>query len=83
MAEQVVNAFVARVKTRSVLAMSPIIVMHPLGKPESGFTQVEGRAFRELAFGAGAYKVVLWYGGELTDQEILSGQYPSHGRVLE
>ncbi|MFZ6712314.1 rod shape-determining protein [Undibacterium sp. TC9W] len=82
-AQQLIKAFVKRVKSSSAMAMSPIIIFHPLGNPDGGFTQVEGRAFRELAFGAGAYKVILWYGDELTDQEILSGQYPAYGRVIE
>ena len=80
---QLLKAFIARLKSGSALAMSPTIIFHPLGNPDGGFTQVEGRAFRELALGAGAYKVILWYGDELTDQEILSGQYPAHGSIID
>lgn len=80
---QIIKAFVARLKTASALAMSPVIIIHPLGKPDGGFTEIESRAFRELGFAVGVRKVILWYGGVLTDQEMLSGQYPSHGRAIE
>ncbi|MFZ6761008.1 rod shape-determining protein MreB [Undibacterium sp. Ji50W] len=81
--QQLIKAFVSRLVGGSRLAMSPTIIIHPLGNPEGGFTQVEGRAFRELGMGVGAAKVTLWYGDVLTDQEILSHQFPSHGRVIE
>jgi len=58
--------------------------MHPLGEPAGGFTQVEARAFHEMALGAGAAKAMVWRGRNLSDQELLSGQFPSGsaGEVL-
>ncbi len=82
-AMQIIKAFVARLKSASALAMSPVIIIHPLGNPDGGFTEIESRAFRELGFAVGVRKVILWYGGPMIDQEILSGQYPSHGRAIE
>lgn len=70
--EQLLKAFVRRLQGTKPLALAPLIVMHPLGSPEGGFTQVERRAFREMAFGAGASEVVLWVGRELSDSELLS-----------
>lgn len=55
-------------------SLAPRIVLHPLGSPLGGFTQIERRAFQELALGAGASDVVLWIGHELSDQEALSAQ---------
>lgn len=80
--EQVLKGFLRRVQSGSIFAVSPKVVMHPLGDPEGGFTQVEIRAFQEMAFGAGAAKVTVWQGRMLSDQELMSGQFPMDGRVL-
>jgi rod shape-determining protein MreB and related proteins len=70
--EQLLKAFVRKLRGSSFIAIAPLIVMHPLGTPEGGFTQVERRAFREMALGAGASEVVLWVGRELSDAEVLA-----------
>ena len=44
---------------------------------DGGLSQVEERAFIELATGAGARKVVLWIGHELSDQEVIN--YANNG----
>lgn len=80
--EQLLKAFLRRLQGRSIFALSPKVVMHPLGDPAGGFTQVEIRAFHEMALGAGASRVVVWQGRGLTDQELLSGKFPSGGQVL-
>jgi len=38
---------------------------------EGGLSQVEERVLRELAAGAGARKVFVWVGHELSDQEVI------------
>jgi rod shape-determining protein MreB len=78
-AEQLLKAIVRRMNSRSWFVPSPRIIMHPLGQPEGGFTQVERRAFREMALGAGASVVVVWSGRELTNQEVNDGTFPSGG----
>ena len=82
-AEQLLKAFVRRLQGRSIFAMSPLVVMHPLGDPAGGFTQVEYRAFREMAHGAGASTVLMWHGQQLTDQQILSREFPVGGEIKE
>ncbi len=72
-----------RVLGSSLLSLAPRVVMHPLGSPAGGFTQVERRAFREMALGAGAAKVHVWTGRPLTDQEVLSAKPPSSGGEWE
>ena len=72
--QQLLKAAVRKLQGGALLAISPLIVMHPLGSPEGGFTQVELRAFREMALGAGASEVLLWVGRELSDTEVLSDQ---------
>lgn len=77
--EMVLKALVTRLLRPSLFSVSPRIVMHPLGEPEGGYTQVEIRALREMAVGSGALKVVMWVGRELTDQEVLSERFPGDG----
>jgi len=52
-------------------AASPVIVIQPLEMIEGGLSQVEERVLRELAAGAGARKVFVWVGHELSDQEVI------------
>jgi rod shape-determining protein MreB len=80
--EKTLKAFLQRMKINSFLAPAPKVVMHLMGEPAGGFTQVEVRAFHEMAVGAGASQVKIWQGRTLSDQELLSGQFPSDGSVL-
>lgn len=73
-AEQVIKHFVRRSLGNGLFSFAPRIVMHPLGDPEGGYTQVEMRALRELAEAAGASQVGLWTGKEATDDELLASQ---------
>ena len=57
-------------------------MLHPRVDPEGGFTQIEIRALRELAIGAGASKAFVWHGRDLTDEELLSLDFGSGGQVL-
>lgn len=75
-AEKLLKHYLRRIQCNSFLTLAPAVVMHPLGCPAGGFTQVERRAFREMALGAGASEVILWTGRVLTDQEVLSRQFP-------
>jgi rod shape-determining protein MreB len=78
-AELLLKQFVRRLCGKAWFSPSPRIVIHPLGDPEGGFTQVERRAFREMAMGSGAAQVVVWTGRELTNQEVAEGTYPPGG----
>jgi hypothetical protein len=49
---------------------SPEVVMHPLEMVEGGLSEIEDRIFRELAIGAGARRVAVWVGPELSDAEV-------------
>lgn len=82
-AEQLLKHQLRRVLGNSLLSLSPCIIIHPLGSPAGGFTQVERRAFREMALGAGASEVHVWTGRPLTDQEVLSKRAPQSGGEWE
>ena len=75
-AEQVLKYYVRRILPNSFLRPAPVVIIHPLGSPTGGFTQVERRAFREMALAAGASEVVVWTGRALTDQEALAREFP-------
>jgi len=49
---------------------SPGVVIHPLEMTEGSLSEIEERVLRELAAGAGAAKVVVWLGHELSDPEV-------------
>lgn len=83
LAESLLKAFVRRVRGNAVLCLNPVFVMHPLGDHAGGLTQVELRAMRELALGAGASGVHLWQGPVLTDEQVMQEQFPSTGRVFK
>ena len=75
-AEQLLKHYLRRCRGNSFLSFAPVVVIHPLGNPAGGFTQVENRAFREMAIGAGASEATVWNGRNLTDQEVLSRRFP-------
>ncbi len=50
-------------------APSPRAVIHPMEMVEGGLSEIEMRVFNELAAGAGAHKVVVWIGPELSNSE--------------
>lgn len=77
--EQLLRHQLRRVLGHSLLSLAPYVVIHPLGSPLGGFTQVERRAFREMALGAGASHVHVWTGRSLTEQELLSRKPPQSG----
>jgi rod shape-determining protein MreB len=61
---------------------APWMVVHPLGIPEGGYTDVEIRALHEMCMGAGASQCVVWQGPPLSDAQVLSRSFPSDGKVL-
>lgn len=69
-AEQTLRQFLRRVLPRSLFAVSPIVVIHPQARLEGGLTQVEIRAFAELGIGAGARKIFVWQGPDLSTEEL-------------
>ena len=80
--EQLLKAAIQTLLRGRWLAMAPRLLLHPLGDPAGGLTQVEQRALHELGRGAGAARVTLWQGPPLTDEQVLSGRYPPSGKVL-
>jgi hypothetical protein len=69
-AQNTLKEALKQVSKESLFAFSPYIVIHPLEMVEGGLSEIEERIFREVAIGAGASKVVVWFGHELNDAEV-------------
>lgn len=73
--EQFIRQVIRRLAGTSIFSMAPRVIMHPLGMPEGGYTQIELRALREMAYGAGARLADVWTGREPSDQELLNWKF--------
>ena len=70
-AERALTQLLKRVLGQGIFAKKPKVVIHPMEKVEGGLSQIEDRIFRELALGAGALKLVVDTGPELTDSQAI------------
>ena len=71
-AEKYLKAVIKKVHDGKWFSASPVVIIHPMEMVDGGLSQIEERALIELAAGAGARKVVVWIGHELSDQEIIN-----------
>jgi rod shape-determining protein MreB and related proteins len=74
-AEKLLQHAFKMVSPRTLIRASPIAVMHWLDELEGGLTPIERRVLHELGEGAGARRVYVWEGRELTNEELRSGAY--------
>ena len=59
------------------MLFKPFVIMHPTVEYEDGLTSLEFRTLIELGFNVPGKEVYIWTGKRLlTDDEILSGQFP-------
>ena len=69
-AESLLKRALKQVTKSGFLSVSPQVVIQPLEMLDGGLSEVEERVLREVAIGAGASKVVVWVGPQLTDAEV-------------
>lgn len=69
-AEELLDDGIEKVRKGRWFPPPPIIVIQPLEMLEEGLSEVEERVLNEVAAAAGARKVVVWVGHELSDQEV-------------
>lgn len=81
--QQLLRLAVQRAHPHRWWSPKPRAVLHLLGDPLGGFTQVELRAFREMLWGATATDVVMWLGTALTDAQLLDGDFPTSGKIVD
>ena len=77
--EKIVQYAIRELFGKGPIAPSPIVVVHPDVELEGGLTFIEARALREMVEGAGARRVVLHYGRQLTDQEVANFSFKEFG----
>lgn len=65
-AEKLLQHAFKRLSSSQYLRLRPKVLVHPMEKTEGGITTIEDRAFRELAFGAGAIEIKIHVGKPLT-----------------
>ena len=68
-AQNVLKRAVKETSKGGIFAVSPQVLIQPLEMIEGGLSEIEERVLKEVAIGAGASKVVVWVGHELTDAE--------------
>jgi len=64
-AEKVLTQGIREVLSSKLLTPNPIVIIHPMEKLEGGVADIECKMYRELALGAGAWKVHIHVGEEL------------------
>ncbi len=64
-AEKILQHIIHTLSKHKFLTPSPLTVIHPMEKLEGGLTQIEHRAFQELALGAGSRESLVYQGSEL------------------
>ena len=68
--EPTLSKLIKEAVPKGLFTKRPMVVIQPIEKIEGGLSEVEERIFKELALGAGAIKVALHVGHELTDSEV-------------
>ncbi len=69
-AENLLKRAVKEMSKGRIFAVSPQVLIQPLEMIEGGLSEAEERVLKEVAIGAGASKVVVWVGHELSDAEV-------------
>ena len=69
-AEKLLKRALTEMSKGGIFAASPQILIQPLEMLDGGLSEVEERVLKEVATGAGASKVVVWVGHELSDAEV-------------
>ena len=71
-AEALLKKAIREIGHGGLFQTSPIVIIHPMDMVEGGLSEVEERAFRELALSSGARRAYVYVGAPLTDSELVS-----------
>jgi hypothetical protein len=80
-AQATLKAALPSVLPNGIFKSSPTLVIHQVYLSEGGLSEVEERVIRELGYGAGARKVYVWQGQQLSVEQLLNRVYIG-GRYL-
>lgn len=81
-AERTLRYLIKQALPKSCFVAKPHVVLHPLAMLEGGLTQIEIRAFAELASMAGASRAYVWQGPNLTIEQLRKRSFPEQGQLL-
>ena len=81
--ERIVQHVIRELSRVRFFPTSPVVVVHPDAELEGGLTQIEARALREMVEGAGARKVYIYVGRQLTDEEVANGAFEDWDSVSD
>lgn len=70
-ADDVLSKGIRQLLAGRLLVRKPVVVIHPMSMMDDGLSEIEERVFYELASSAGARKVKVWLGHDLSDKEVL------------
>lgn len=71
-AEKCLKEGMVKIHTSGWLSPAPVVLIQPMEMTEGGLSEIEERAFYELAKAAGARKVLVWIGDVLLDHDVLT-----------
>ena len=77
-AEKILQHIFRELLNKKLLSPAPLVIIQPMEMLEGGLTMIESRAFRELAYSAGARDAFPYTGKELTAKEIVSKEFLSY-----
>jgi hypothetical protein len=69
-AEHALKVSLKEISKGRIFSVAPQVVIQPLEKMEGGLCEIEKRILHEIAMGAGASKVVVWVGPDLSDAQV-------------
>lgn len=74
-AESTLKAALPSVLPNGIFKFSATMVIHQVYLCEGGLSEVEERVMRELGYGAGARRVYVWQGQQLSVEQLLNKAY--------
>lgn len=74
-AEKLLGELLQEAYGKSVFPQRPLVVVHPKEVLEGGLTDIEERVLMEMALGAGARRVKIWKGDDLTAATIAAVKF--------
>lgn len=69
LAEQLLRNGIKEVLPKKLIKRSAAVLIHPIEMVDGGLCEVEVKILHEIAIAAGAHRVKLWEGEELTPQQ--------------
>lgn len=81
-AAQTLRLLLKQILPNGLRLVAPTLVLQPQARLEGGLTQLEIRGLAELLHGAGARRVFIWTGEELSHDELQSLHFSSERGTL-